>query len=178
MQVWQGSVALTEIISYAVTKPVTLNNPPVIGANEINVQFWHGATQVDKSFTLFYIPNGDFPGVGSVLPDWIPTNVGSEIELEDGKLRLGKEHVSNPCTNAPVGMAGVALNIQLPPNSSYYINIAGIVYTQDQNPSNNSTYDAFEILINELVVKWYSNQYLPIGCAVGQPPMPWRGRNL
>lgn len=53
----------------------------------------------------------------------------------------------------------------VPPHSEYKLKVIGTVYTQDQNPSNTATYDAFEIAINGQMVYRRSNQQPPISCA-------------
>jgi hypothetical protein len=48
--------------------------------------------------------------------------------------------------------------------SKYHLYVDGTVYTQDQNPNNDGSYDAFEIAIDGDVVDRYSNPKTPIGC--------------
>jgi hypothetical protein len=66
--------------------------------------------------------------------------------------------------DAKIGFAGASIDLELPADGEYHLFVDGIVYTQDQNPSNSATFDAFEIAINGTVVDRDSNRDQPIRC--------------
>ena len=146
--------------------------PIVVGANHVEVEFelgvTHGLTTLRMPFTFFYIPNGDFRDPQPDKPDnyWQLSSIGPEPPepptVQSGKLLLGNE--TSPCNPTPLGAAIAALEIEIPPHSDYILHIHGVVYTQDQNPSNTATYDAFEIAINGHLIERYSNRHPPIRC--------------
>ena len=132
---------------------------------------------LSQPFTFFYIPNGDFPeetNLASLEPlGWeffYPFGqesdyIGSKKVHTTHFLRLGKEPSSPTCAEAATSSAIASLALQMPPHSDYKLYIDGVVRTQDQNPSNTATYDAFEIFINGHLIQRYSNQEPPIICS-------------
>jgi hypothetical protein len=133
------------------------------GAQTINVQFQAGsATSNIVSLTLFYVPNGDF--TDNDLSDWqiveeLPVNI------QNGYLRLGDE--SFDCNNGvTLGKALASLNLEIPIHGDYTLHVKGVMYTEDQNPDNDDTYDAFEIHLGDALAKRYSNQEVPINCDI------------
>jgi len=170
------SVTTSGPVTYAVTQTIAVTlDDPMIGGNQIDVQFTLEDENLVQAFTLFFIPNGDFEvdDITDIRADWDLSQTPTESRaraLEEGTLRLGiNPGRDNDCSGATVRTSVASLTMQqLPPDSGYHLHVEGTVFTQDQNPDNDDTYDAFEILINETVIERYSNQDPPIPC---NPPI-------
>lgn len=158
-----------DFINYSVNSiTVTLGSTPSFGAQHVMVKFRGGSTEIPMGFTFFYIPDGDFqvsnipvPSDGSYFWESNSTQDG-KVEIADSRLKLGSN--SEDCSNVGIEFAAASIDLELPSDGEYHLNVDGIVYTQDQNPSNSATFDAFEIVINGNVVDRYSNQDQPIRC--------------
>lgn len=157
---WESNPAVYTT-TYPITYVATLDDSTP-GVKQINVTFIRKEAVVFKSFTFFYISNGDFHD--NKLGGWIKTD--GIVGIGEKQLTLGANVEPNGCNNhKEIGADGIRLmNIQLPSNHDYDLHINGLVYTRDQNPSNDDTYDAFEILVDGNVVDRYSNQESPISC--------------
>lgn len=136
--------------------------PDQYGAQTVNVQFRAGDVSSNiLSLTLFYIPNGDF-ATGD-LSGWQTDAATLPVAVQGGKLRLGDETFD--CNNGvPLGVALAALDVNLLDDGDYVLHIMGTVFTEDQNPNNDATYDAFEIREGGALMQRYSNQEIPINC--------------
>lgn len=137
-------------------------NSEQYGAQIIKVQFQNnGARSNTLSLVVFYIPNGDF-ATGD-LSGW-QTVTELSLGVTNGKLRLGDEDYN--CDNGvPLGKASASLNLILPENGDYILHVSGTLYTEDQNPNNTDSYDAFEIKLNNNLVQRFSSPDGPISCA-------------
>lgn len=178
---WTGDNCSASWVEYPQLVPFGPLTPTVtidtIGVQQINVEFRYGqpvATTITEEFIFFYIPDGDFIETDKATMEdkgWQFTafppagsDAAQKPAVEAGQLALRPRGENPACSAAKIGSAAAGLFLHLPPHSEYRLYVAGDVFTQDQNPSNSATYDAFEITINGGVVARYSNQQGPITC--------------
>lgn len=156
------------------TEPLNFTGSVVIGSNPIDIHFRNGSQTAVKTFYLFYIPNGDFykpedftiwQASASSLSDDDEYDPQTPDPGKDGFLRLGDTHDRNQCLTAEQGNSIVMLTMNnLPATDAYRLRVEGHVFTQDQNPSDDDTYDAFEIQLNGNLEHRVSNLDKPIHC--------------
>ena len=159
--------------------PLTITETnPFPGAYKAMIVFKSGSIEIPQEFVFFYIPNGHFKEseseswnlFGNMSKDNNPEQVLPQTGNNKGlRLYVTDDYENYPnqtdlCTMAHIGFAAASIDLVLPSTGAYHLFVDGIVYTQDQNPSNNATFDAFEILLNGHVVRRYSNQDQPIRC--------------
>lgn len=163
---WWSSDASEASAEYAPFAQPTLNNVPIAnpGAQQLMIEFVNkqGLETAPQIFTFFNIPNGNFNNVEFGTP-WKSYGHSATVNADKKRLML-KIIEPEQCTNATIGFAAASIDLELPSTGTYHLFVDGTVYTQDQNPSNNATFDAFEILLNGHVVQRYSNQDQPIRC--------------
>ncbi len=163
MKLWRSDQPEpTGWLPYANTSTLGLNGS-TFGAQTIYTRFKMGMAQCSlQPVTVFYIPNGDFVEAGAGgLSHWTVTN-NLPVSIENGFLKLGNETYG--CDNVPLGMAGVALSINVPPDSGYRLHVEGTIYTYDQLPDPlDDIFDAFEIHLNGNITR-YGNPNPPLNC--------------
>ena len=64
----------------------------------------------------------------------------------------------------PIAATIATLNLQLLQAGDYQLRVQGTVFTYDQNPDNDATYDAFEVFLNGSFNRRFSNQTGPLNC--------------
>ena len=151
-------------------------NAGMVGAQPIKIDFLRqDAEPISLVFTFFYIPNGDFSDPETNNNQWnLEANVnGAQVARPRIKNDLLQLFVSDSaaadpykliCSPAKVGFALASIDLELPTEGEFYLRVQGTVFTQDQNPSNSSTFDAFEVVIDGNVADRVSNIDQPIRC--------------